>query len=102
MQQPIKDGGGDDSIAEDLVPLTETPVASKDDRTLFVPARNDLEQQMSAVRIDGDVPDLIEDQKPGHAKLLELLLQPVPRARGGDPEKENDSQAREKCSPRTR
>jgi hypothetical protein len=36
-----------------------------------------LEEEVRALAVDGDVPDLVDDQEPGDVEELELLLPPV-------------------------
>jgi hypothetical protein len=87
VQDPVQDGRGDDRVAEDLVPLGEAPVRGQDQRFFFVPPGDELEEQMRAVTVDGDVADLVDNQKLGLAVELQPLLDPVLRVRlgqGGD------------------
>ena len=56
MQDPVQDGRGDHGIAEDLVPLREAPVRGEDQDALFVPPRDELEEQMRAFHALGGVP----------------------------------------------
>ena len=77
VQDPVQDGRGDHGIAEDLVPLREAPVRGQDQRALFVPPRDELEEQMRAVPVDRDVADLVDDQELGLAVELQPLLDPV-------------------------
>ena len=77
VKDPIQDGRGDHGVAEDLVPLAEAAVGGQDQRPLLVAARDELEEQMGAVTVDGDVADLVDDQELGLAVKLEPLLDAV-------------------------
>jgi hypothetical protein len=77
MQDPVQDGRRDHRITEDLVPLREAAVGGQDQGAFFVAAGDELEEQMSAVPVDGDVADLVDDQEFGLAVELQPLLDPV-------------------------
>jgi hypothetical protein len=75
MKQSIENRAGDDGIAEDFAPGTETLIASNDDRAALVSARDQLEEQVRAVTIDRQVSDLIPDQKSRLSEQLEALVE---------------------------
>ena len=77
MQDPVQDGRGDHGVAEDLVPLREASVGCQDQCPFFIPPGNKLEEQMRAVAIDRDVPDLVDDEELGLAIELQSLLDAV-------------------------
>jgi len=77
VKDPVQDGRGDHRIAEDLVPLAEAAVRGQDQGPLLVTPRDELEKQMGAVAVDGDVADLVDDQELGLAVELEPLLDAV-------------------------
>jgi len=74
---PIQDGRGDHRVAEDLVPLAEAADRGQDQGPLLVTQRDELEEQMGAMPVDGDVADLVDDQELGLAVKLEPLLDAV-------------------------
>ena len=53
MQQAIEDSTGDHRIAEHLAPGAKTLIAGDDDRAALVTARDQLEEQVGALAIDG-------------------------------------------------
>jgi len=77
VKDPIQDGRGDHRVAEDLVPLAEAAVRGQDQGPLLVAPRDELEEQMSPVTVNGDVADLVDDQELGLAEELEPLLDAV-------------------------
>ena len=63
VQQPIENGRGQGAvIVKHLGPLLKRPVGGEHDRALFVAHRDDLEEQISAGLVDGEIPELIEDE----------------------------------------
>ena len=79
MEDPVEDGRGDHRVPKDLVPLTEAPVRSQDQGSLFVPAGDELEEQVRPVPIYGDVTNLVDDQELRLTVELQPLLDPVLR-----------------------
>ena len=77
MEDPVQDGRGDHRIPEDLVPLGEAAVRGQDERPLLVAAGDELEEQVSAVSVNRNVADLIDDEELGLAVELQTLLDPV-------------------------
>jgi len=64
VEEAIKNGGGDGAVAvEDGGPLFERFVGSQDDGAAFVTLAQDLEEQVGAALIDGQVAEFIEDEK---------------------------------------
>ena len=55
VQQAVEDRAGDHGIAEDLAPSTEALIAGDDDRTAFVTARDQLEEQVGALTVNRQV-----------------------------------------------
>ena len=55
MQQAVEDGGGDDSIAEHFAPGAEALVGGEDHRAFFVASTDQLEEQVGAGAVDGQV-----------------------------------------------
>jgi hypothetical protein len=67
--------GGDDTIAEDLAPGAEAPIGGQDHQPALVAAADQLEEQVGAAAVDGQVADLIDDEQPRRGAELELVLQ---------------------------
>jgi hypothetical protein len=65
MQQAVEDRCGNDGVPEDLPPLAEALVGGQHDGTPLVPARDELEEEVRAVLVNRDVPDLVDDQQLG-------------------------------------
>src|SRR5262247_994334 len=61
--------------------------AGEDDGPALVAARNELEEEVGALAIDGDVADLVDDEQRRLSRQLEPLVEPVlgqGLAEGGD------------------
>jgi hypothetical protein len=58
MEQPIQDGGG-------LGPLLKGPDRGDNDRPLFIAQRDDLEEQIGAGLVDGEIAQLVQDEQCG-------------------------------------
>jgi hypothetical protein len=63
MEEPVENGGGNHGIAEDFSPSSEALIASKDNGSLLVAAGDELEEEISAMAIDGDIADLVNNQE---------------------------------------
>ena len=64
MEQPIQDGRGQGAvIVEDLGPLLKGAVRGNNDRALLIAQRDDLEQQIGAGLVNGEVAKFIKDQQ---------------------------------------
>ena len=62
MQDAVQDGGGDGDVGKDLVPLGEGLVGGKDGRRLLIPPGNELEEQICALDVHGEITDLVNDE----------------------------------------
>lgn len=76
MQQPIEDGGGGDGVAEHRPPLANRPVAGDQHAGPLVTSRHQSEEQVRRRWLEGQVPELIDDQQLGLRELQQLLLKP--------------------------
>ena len=54
LKDPIQDGRGDHRVAEDLDLLADAAVRGEEQGTLLTASRDELEEQMGAVPVDGD------------------------------------------------
>ena len=64
MEEAVEDGGGDGGVAvEDCGPLVVGLVGGQDDGTAFVAGADDLEEQIGATLVDGQVADFVEDKE---------------------------------------
>ena len=60
MQEPIEDGGGEGRVVvEDFRPFFVGAVGAEGDGAAFVAGGDDLEQQVGAEFVDGQVSDLV-------------------------------------------
>ena len=56
MDEAIDGGGGKGIVVvQDVSPISESAVGGYDDGTTFIPVRDDLEQQLSALLVDGEI-----------------------------------------------
>jgi hypothetical protein len=87
MKPAIEDGGGDHRIAEHLASGPEALIAAEDDGPALVAAQDELEEEVGALAVDGDVADLVDDEQLRLPRELEALVEPVlgeGLAEGGD------------------
>src|SRR5262249_7974437 len=75
VEDAVEDCGGDDPVAEHLAPAAEALVAGQDHGAALVAAADELEEQVGALAVDGQVADLVDDEQPGHGVDLELVIQ---------------------------
>ena len=76
MHQPVDHGGGQGVVhVEDRAPVPEGSVGGDHDRAAFIPGGDDLEQQVRTAFVDGQIAQLIEEEKLRGGVLPELLLQ---------------------------
>src|SRR2546426_4824653 len=75
VEDPVQDGGGDKPVAEDVPPAAEALVAGQDHGAALVAAADELKEQVGAVAVDGQVADLVHDERAGHGVDLELVVQ---------------------------
>jgi hypothetical protein len=59
------DGGGDHPVAEDLPPSSRSSGCLKEQRPPLVAPADELEEEVGAVAVDGQVPDLVDDEQAG-------------------------------------
>ena len=83
VDEAVDHGGGDDFVAEDFAPASEGQVGGDQDRALFVAGRDELEEQVRGVGVEGDVADLVDDDQLVAADLLQLGLQSAGVVGGG-------------------
>ena len=64
MHQPVDHGGGQGVVhVEDRAPVPEGSVRGDHDRAGFIPGGDDLEQQVRTAFVDGQIAQLIEEEK---------------------------------------
>ena len=87
MEDPVQDGGGNHAVAKDLAPAAKALVGRQDDRAALVAAADELEEEVGADPVDGQVADLVDEEQARHGVQLETLLEPPLAGRprqGGD------------------
>ena len=60
MREPIKQGGGHLGVAEHSAPFAEGQVCGDDERDALVELADQMEQERSAIRREGQVAELVE------------------------------------------
>lgn len=65
MDESIDHRRCDDIVSEVLSPPPERQVRRDQDRSLFIPGRDQLEEQTRRLSIERQRPQLINDQQPG-------------------------------------
>src|SRR5260370_1470088 len=78
VQQPVEDGGGDDSIAEDAAPLADRAGAGDQHRAALIAARDQLKEHKRRIGLEWQVAEVVDDQQPGFGEEAQPLLQPAP------------------------
>ena len=74
MEDPIQNGGGDHAVAEDLPPASEALIAGQE-RARLKRRPTSWKKRLAPWAVDGQVPDLIDDEQTGNGVELELLVQ---------------------------
>ena len=60
VRQSVQQGRGDDVIAEDSAPVLEATIGGEDSGAFLVAGIDQLEEQVGAAGLQGQVTDLIE------------------------------------------
>ena len=76
MQHPVQDGAGDDRISKNIPPISIGLIRGENHGASLVTPGDELEEQVGSQAINGDIPDLINDQQLDLGKGLELFLKP--------------------------
>src|SRR5262249_21130327 len=75
VEDAVQDRGGDDPVAEDLSPAPKALVTGQDHGAALVAAADELEEQVGALAVDGQITNLIHDEQAGHGVQLQLVVQ---------------------------
>lgn len=93
VHDAVYDRGGHVPVSEHVAPPAGLEVRGEDDAAGLVAVRDDLEQEPGPVDVDGQIAELVDDDQPGPADRLKLLVemvlvlglpQPHDQARGGE------------------
>ena len=63
VEEPVKDGRGDDGIPEQFLPVNKAFVGGKDRRAFFIPIRDELEEEVSFLAVHREIADLIDNHQ---------------------------------------
>src|SRR5215472_16711930 len=77
VQQAVEDRASDHGVAEYLAPRAETLIAGDDDGAALIAARDQLEEQIGTLAVDGQIANLVADQKLRLGQHLEPFLEPA-------------------------
>ena len=77
MQDAVQDRGGNGDVGEDLIPLREGLVGSKDGGGLLITPSDELEEQVRTLDVHGKIANLINDEHPVLGQHLEFIRQAV-------------------------
>ena len=81
VHEAIDQGGRHYLIAEDLAPLFEALIAREDGGGVFVPAREQLEEEHGSRARDREVADLVDDHQAGEDERAEAMREAAARLR---------------------
>ena len=88
VHDAVYDRGGHVPVSEHVAPPAGLEVRGEDDAAGLVAVRDDLEQEPGSVDVDGQIAELVDDDQPGPADRLKVLVlvlpQPHDQARGGE------------------
>ena len=71
MEEAVQNGGGEGAVVvEDPGPLFEGLVGGQHDGAAFVALADDLEEQIGAVLVDGQVAEFVQDQQSGAGGIV--------------------------------
>ena len=77
MQDTIQNGGGNGNVGKDLVPLGEGLVGSEDGGSFLIAPCNQLEKQICALDVHGEIANLIDNQHSVLGQHFKLVWETV-------------------------
>ena len=77
VHDAVYDRGGHVPVSEHVAPPAGLEVRGEDDAAGLVAVRAGLEQEPGPVDVDGQVAELVDDDQPGPADRLKLLVETV-------------------------
>lgn len=75
VKKPVEQCRGDHGVPKNLTPLGKPAVRGQDHGAFFVAGVDQLEEQISATRHDGQVADFVDDQQRWAAEIPDPLAQ---------------------------
>lgn len=75
VQQAVQDRGGNHGIAEHAAPFSNRAVRGDQDRSLLIAARDQLEEQVRGIGLEGQIAQLVNDQQLRPAQERQLLVE---------------------------
>lgn len=80
MQESVQDRGGDHGVAEYRAPFSDRAVAGHEHhqpRSALVAPTHQLEEQVSGVRLEGQVVQFVDDQQLWLSEVHQLFTEPA-------------------------
>jgi hypothetical protein len=77
VQEAVEDGGGYHRIPEDLAPFAYTAIAGHQEAAPLIAPRDELEEEMRGVGLEGQIAELIDDQELRLGEVAQPLLDPI-------------------------
>jgi hypothetical protein len=84
VKQPIEDRGCDHGIPEDRAPFPDRPVRGDEHGAALVTPADQLEEQVSGIRLERQVTELVDDQQLRFRVVGQTFLEPAIRVRFGE------------------
>jgi hypothetical protein len=82
MHQPVDQGSGQGVVhVKEFVPFPEGPIRGDHDRSEFITGDDKLEQQIGTTLVDGQIAQLIEEERTGKREAFETCT-PIYRFTG--------------------
>ena len=72
MQESVEDGGGDDGIAEEFLPVGEVLVGGNDGGASFIPVGDELEEEVCLLAGNREIPNLIHKPSGVQVRLFDF------------------------------
>ena len=77
MQDTIQDGGGNGDVGKDLIPLGEGLIGGEDGGGLLIASGNQLEEQICALNVHGEIADFVNNEHLVLGEDFELVRQAI-------------------------
>ncbi len=83
VEQAVEDGCGHHDIGKDRTPLRDGTVMGDEEAATLVATRDQLEEEMGGIGLEGQRAQLVDDQQPWLGKVDEPFFEPVFQVRLG-------------------